>query len=306
MNGKERDFFEIWDEFNHKGFADKKWGEGMVRRLEILKMHLKNIHKKHKVGFNSIDEKFYHSFLNYHYKQGFNTSYAVRNLELFRWFMNWASVEGYNQKMKYRKFKPPVDGKISHDELFLSEAELQKLFRLETYDSTLETVKDMFCLSCLTGMRYSDIIKLESSNFAEDRIVIYRSKPAMKLEIPLTGIARDILDKYHTFSEGRLFPVISIQDFNKNLKELGKMAGINSRVRTRGKSRGTLSQDTLQKWEVLSSLFARRTFINLGVSKGIGMEVMCELTGNQPGTLMHYYKTGKSRSEEEMQKINIY
>jgi integrase len=305
LNAKERDFFSLWEEFIRIGFTEKKWGQGMVRRLDILKMHIKKINGKYKIGFNTINEKFYNAFLEYHYRQGFNASYASRNLELFRWFMNWASAEGYNHNMEYRKFKSPAVEKIKYEELFLTEAELIDLFRLDTDGTVMDPVKDMFCFSCFTGLRYADIMKLENANFDDDKLVIQRIKSSVKIEVPLTKIARTIADKYLPDSDGRVFPSISIQEFNRYLKELGRMAGINAPVMGRKARRRDNTGIPMQKWELLSSLFARRTFINLGVKKGIGLEIMCELTGNLADTIIHYYKTRNIHIETEIQKLNI-
>ena len=305
LNGTERNFFSLWEEFVNAGYSDQKWGQGMVRRLEILKMHLKNINKKYRIEFNTINEKFNKAFLEYFNRQGFNLNYAIRNLELFRWFMNWASIEGYNHNMTYRKFKSPAGEKIKYDELYLTERELMELFRIETNSIEMDTVKDMFCFSCFTGLRYSDLVKLENRNFKDDKMIISRIKPSLILEIPLTNVARMILDKYYSDAEERLFPHITIQDFNRNIKELGRMAGINAPVLGRNIRKNNKAGVPLKKWELMSSLFARRTFINLGVNKGIGLEVMCELTGNLAGTISHYYRAKSHHKETEMQKLNI-
>jgi integrase len=306
LNEKEKDFFSIWDEFIRKGYEEKKWGQGMVRRLEILKMHLKNINVFYRVSFNRINDKFYRTFLEYHERHGFNSNYAARNLELFRWFMNWASEEGYTSNLAYRKFRSPVAEKRTNFENYsLTESELIELFLLETNITVLETVKDMFCLACFTGLRYSDLEKLEKTNFVDNNLVIHRTKPASRIEIPLTNVARFITEKYINNPEKHLFPSIPIQEFNNYLKELGKMAGINAPVPGNRKRIQTDSNKVVRKWELMSSLFARRTFINLGVTRGISIETMCELTGNLAGTIIPFYKARKSSKEVEMEKLNI-
>ena len=196
LNDKEKDFFSIWEEFIRVGFTEKRWGQGMVRRLEILKMHLKNINKKYRIVFGTINEKFYKVFLEYHNLQGFNSNYSSRNLELFRCFMNWASAEGYTHNLTYKKFRSPADQKLNYKELFLSETELIDLYLLEPEGTILDTVRDMFCFACFTGLRYSDIIKLEKANFDDNKLAILRTRPALKIEVPLTNLARLIADKY--------------------------------------------------------------------------------------------------------------
>jgi len=305
INEKEKNFFSLWEEFIRSGFAEKQWGQGMVRRMEILKMHLKNINKKYGISFNSINEKFYRAFFEYHDRQGFNSNYATRNLELFRWFMNWATEEGYTHNMGYRKFKSPAGKKTNSDDLYLTETELIELFMSETEGTALDPVRDMFCLACFTGLRYSDIVKLERVNFENDKLTIWRTKPKIKIEVPFTNLARIITEKYMAGSENRLFPAISIQNYNRYLKELGRIAGINAPVMGRKRGPQVDSGKVFRKWEMMSSLFARRTFINLGVSRGIGLEAMCELTGSLAGTIIPYYKARSIHKETEMQKINI-
>jgi site-specific recombinase XerD len=307
LNEKEKDFFSIWDEFIRTGADEKKWGQGMVRRLEILKMHLKNININYRIAFNRINEKFYRAFLEYHTNQRFNINYAARNLELFRWFMNWASGKGYTNNLIYRKFRTPSTVKrTSYEDLYLTESELTGLYLVETDKSILQTVRDMFCFACFTGLRYSDLVKLEKTNFIDNNLVIVRTKPASRIEIPLTNIARIIIDKYLSNPGKKLFPLIHIQKFNIHLKELGRIAGISSPVAPNIKRPQEDSGRIMRKWEVLSSLFARRTFINLGVARGISIETMCELTGNLAGTIMPFYKARKITKENEILKLNIF
>ncbi len=307
LNEKEKDFFSIWDEFIKAGSDEKKWGQGMVRRLEILKMHLKNINViYHRIAFNRINDKFYRALLEYHDNQGFNSNYATRNLELFRWFMNWASEKGYTSNLAYRKFRSPAaEKRTSFENLCLTESELIELFLLETNSTILETVKDMFCLASFTGLRYSDLAKLEKASIIDNNLVIIRNKPASRIEIPLTNMARIITEKYINTPGNRLFPSIPIQEFNICLKELGRMAGINTPVTGTKINVQTDSGKVVRKWELMSSLFARRTFISMGVNKGISIETMCDLTGNLAGTIIPFYKTGKSSKEAEMEKLNL-
>ena len=103
----------------------------------------------------------------------------------------------------------------------------------------------------------------------------------------------------------RLFPSIPIQEFNNYIKELGRMAGINAPITGIRKRINTDPGKVVRKWELMSSLFARRTFINLGVTRGISIETMCDLTGNLAGTIIPFYKARKSSKQAEMEKLNL-
>ena len=268
-------------------------------------MHLKILHKQQNVGFNNINEKFYKRFIEYHYNQGFHRNYAARNLELLRWFMNWATLQGYNMNLVYKSFKSPEKESLIYEGRFLNAAELQKLYKLDTDDSLMESVKDIFCFGCLTGLRYADLLKLREEHISGDQIIYTRKKPPIKVEIPLVDIALEILNKYRPGKNGRIFPDTSIQIFNKSLMELGKLAGLINPVKIKYNNGNGSNEQTYRKWELLSSRFTRWTFLKLGVEMGIGLEVMSELTGNLPGTLRNYYKPGSDYKDAEMKKLNM-
>jgi len=305
IKGTGRDFFSVWNEFINKQSVAKEWSTGMVRRFDILRMHLKIMDKQRRISFYDIDNHFYDRFIEYHHQQGFQKSYAARNLELFRWFMNWATFNGYNVNMVYMNFKPPKSEPESDEGKYLTTDELMKLVKLNTNNPVLETVKDIFCFGCLTGLRYADLIRLGEEHVNDGNLMYTRTKPIINLEIPLVDMAIKILNKYHPGTNGRIFPDLSIQDFNRHIKLLGRLAGLNAPVHIKDNHDTRSGEQTCRKWELLSSRYTRRTFVKLGVEKGIGLEVMCELTGNLPGTIKNYYHIRSDQKKAEMQKLNM-
>lgn len=305
IKGTGRDFFSVWDEFINKQSVAKEWSTGMVRRFDILRMHLKIMDKQRRISFYDIDDHFYDRFIEYHHQQGFRKSYAARNLELFRWFMNWVTFNGYNLNMAYKNFKPPKSEPESDEGKYLTADELMKLVKLNTNNPVLETVKDIFCFGCLTGLRYADLIRLGEEHVIDGKLMYIRAKPIINLEIPLVDIAIKILNKYRHGTNGQIFPVLSIQDFNRHLKLLGRIAGLNAPVPLKDNHGTRSGGQTCRKWELLSSKYTRRTFVKLGVERGIGLEVMCELTGNLPGTIKNYYHIRSDHKKAEMQKLNM-
>lgn len=305
IKGAERDFFSVFDEFIIKESVEKEWSTGMIRRLNILRMHLKIMDKQHRISFYGIDNHFYNRFIEYHQQQGFQESYAARNLELFRWFMNWATFSGYNLNMAYKSFRIAKSEPESVDQRYLTADELIRLFKFNTDDPKLESVKDIFCFACLTGLRYADLVRLGEEHIKDGRLIYKREKPEMNLEIPLVNRAVEILNKYCPGTNGRIFPDHSIQRFNQSLKLLGKYAGLNTPVYKKNNRNDGSKKQTCPKWELLSSKFARKTFLKLGIEKGIGLEIMCEMTGNLPGTIKKYYHVEREKKMREMQKLNI-
>ena len=86
----------------------------------------------------------------------------------------------------------------------------------------------IFC--CYTGLRYSDVAKLRRSDFKENHIEVTTVKTADSLIIELNRHSRAILEKYNdvAFEGDKVLPVISNQKMNDYIKELGKLAGIDT------------------------------------------------------------------------------
>ncbi|KPK83946.1 MAG: hypothetical protein AMS27_11450 [Bacteroides sp. SM23_62_1] len=305
IKGAEKDFFSVYDEFLLHESAVKEWNIGLIRRLNILRMHLKLIDKQKKISFYEMDAHFYERFIEYHLGQGFQLGYAARNLELLRWFMNWATMNGYNLNLAYKNFRLPKVKPEDTDIKYLTADELIRLIKFQPDDLVMESVKDIFCFGCLTGLRYHDMIRLGEENVKNRRLIYTRPSSEIKLDIPLVDIAVKIINKYRLGANGRIFPNYSIQRFNQSLKALGRLAGLNNPVNITKSRRPKSKKQTRPKWELLSSKLARQTFLKLGVEKGIGLEVMCEVTGNLPGTIRGYYHIESDRRKEEMQKMNI-
>ncbi len=307
LKDAEREFFSVWDEFIEKESESRKWGKGTINRFNTLKKHLYQLNASRRVYFKNIDNTFYKKFIEYHRQQGFKNSYAARNLELFRWFMNWASEQGYNLNMTYKTFKTPQGElqKFEDKALYLTPDELMRLYKMQIKNPVLVSVKDIFCFGCFTGLRYSDIMRLTQDNINKNKVTYTIEKPYRNIEMPLIKVTKEILDKYLRHANERIFPDIPIQSFNKYLKILGKLAGIDTPVTYRDPRNNQPVERTCKKWEIMSTMFARRTFLNLGVKHGIPLEVLCELTGNLPGTIRHFYKTWGDYRTREMQKLNI-
>jgi site-specific recombinase XerD len=116
---------------------------------------------------------------------------------------------------------------------YLSPDELQKLidfYKKNMYAPPLQNVLRYFLFSCLTGLRYSDIVNFSHSNIVGSTIVVQMQKTKNEtgktVKIPLTkGVEQLIRDSGARRGE-KIFRVISNQKTNAFLKEITQSAGI--------------------------------------------------------------------------------
>jgi site-specific recombinase XerD len=115
---------------------------------------------------------------------------------------------------------------------YLTLAELESIINTSLTGSTLNLVKDMFLLSCFTGLAYTDMCNLTGENIfkAPDGVSWIRTcrrKTGVESRIPLLEIPLRIIEKYRdTAPNGRLLPMISNASMNKYLKLIAVQCGI--------------------------------------------------------------------------------
>ena len=99
-----------------------------------------------------------------------------------------------------------------------------------------------------------------------------------------------------------MLPVISNQKMNQYIKEVAKLAGINTPVVVTRYS-GTKRTDVLfEKHELLSTHGARRTFAILSLENGMRVEVLQKLLGHKDlKTTMKYIFILEGVKNHEMQ-----
>ena len=152
---------------------------------------------------------------------------------------------------------------------YLTTAELT---RLESKKLTIERiayVRDLFVLSCYTGLAYIDVMELTPDNLVygidnNQWIKTTREKTRIPVNVPLLPQAARIIEKYKTHPKavagGTLLPHISNQKLNSYLKEVADLCDIN---------------------KILTYHVARHTFATaVTLSNGVPIETVSKMLGH--------------------------
>ena len=144
--------------------------------------------------------------------------------------------------------------------VFLTFKELKKLYQFDFSDRPeLELIRDLFVLQIYLGMRFGEFF---SANIVGDAIEYTPIKTGNRVvRAPLTGTAKQILEKYSRPDAQLLVPKISLSTYNKGIKKVLKEAGINRVVAIMNPM--TEHEEHYPIYEVASSHMARRTFVGL-------------------------------------------
>ncbi len=262
-------------------FSIERWRTFQLIYTSIVKK-LKTYIGDRSITFQDMNLQFIHDYENYlKQKLGNSVNTVHKDMKYIRKLFNDAIRQGIMDA----NFNPFVKYQIKLEKTqreYLTESELQRIVDAEfTLYSRLDLHRDMFVFCAYTGgLRVSDTLKLQRTDFDGERIDFSIQKTKGQLSIKLPNKALDIVKKWETApnsSKRFLFPIfaesIDLQNpieldkcisgstayINKNLKVIAKKANIDKK---------------------LSFHIARHTWATRALRKGISIDKVSKLMGH--------------------------
>ena len=294
--------------------SDKnKWRSLTVKSMDAFKNHMEDFFDaENVVSADFFDENGTTSFVDFLLEaRGLRNSTVEKYASRLRYFLRWANKKGYttltgdykprlpqtrkpivflewDELMKLLNFDFPNVG----DELTLTDVhgnEYKKRVKFEK--DAMERVRDAFCFSCFTSLRHSDMRRLKRTNIFPGYILLTTKKDTDSLKIELNKYSKLILDRYRNVDlpDNQPIPVISDQQVNTHLKEIGEICGFNSPVHITYFRGGERYDEVYAKLQLLSCHAGRRTFCSHAIMLGIPPHVVIKWTGHSDVAAMKPY-----------------
>ena len=277
-----KSFFGVIDDFISTAPSRRNINGEMICYRSYMKyvycaQALKDFEKSQriKLTFTNFNEMVFDDFVSYLLttKQLANNT-AVRYVGCLRVFFRYA------QKLKI----PTVSEKIftmkknKVENVVLDETEMDLVWNFKTKSTMLENIRRMFLFGLYSGLRFSDYSTLSTANIDKERriITIHQQKTSNKVEIPLHPRLLEMVSQ----PDFELPHAVTSQVFNRYLKEICKQAGINKMVEIKKIVGGKRVIETHEKWELVSSHTARRSFATALYKKGVNPLVIMSMTGH--------------------------
>jgi integrase/recombinase XerD len=168
--------------------------------------------------------------------------------------------------------------------------------------------RDILLFSCYTGLRYSDAMQLELGHlFTAKGVGAYIDLSMIKgggqVHVPLLPQAQAIIERNRGLWGAKLLPQVPIQQLNKSLKLVCKMAGIRRPWVVTSYRGATRTDKTVEKWEKVSSHTGRITFITLHEELGVPLTDLQKLVGHKKiETTARYTRGTLERRAEALRK----
>ncbi|MBD2716455.1 integrase catalytic domain-containing protein [Microvirga sp. STR05] len=200
-------------------------------------------------------------------------------------------------RMKREQLSAPKGQRI----IALSDAEFDEWMSLDLGGKKrLEYARDLFTLSCATGLRYSDVKRVGWQNVEAGCIEITTVKTREQLHIPLNAISRAILDKYPSGMKH-----IDNNDYNEDLRVIaGRCKSLQKQVAQITYSGQKEIEVIAPKAEFITSHVARKTFVTRCLLKGIPEFKIRKWTGHKDLSSFEKYIDTIVGQAEFMEKFN--
>jgi len=248
--------------------------------------------------FEDINEDFHKRFISFmlNEKQYSVNTYG-RALKFVKSLLSAATKAGINTNLYYLNITGTQEASES---IYLNETELELMYKLNlSQNLRLEKVRDLFLIGCNTGLRFSDYSTIKKEDIQGDRLRIVAQKTNRKVIIPLMPQAKEILQKY----DFQLPKAISNQKFNEYLKEVAELAGLTDTVITHITKGGKATATKQQKFELVTSHVARRSFATNYYKMGIDKLEIMAITGHKTeAEFLKYIKVTQEEKADSFEK----
>jgi integrase len=218
----------------------------------------------------------------------------IKNLKVF---LRYCMRQEYIPKDDLSGFKKPPE---TSDAVYVNDKELELLMDLNLSDNPkLDVVRDLFVIGCETGLRFSDLSKLNIDHISDGLIRKPVRKTGKKVVIPISKRLQRVLDKNGT----KIPKAPNSIYFNERIKEVCKLAGMDSQF-SRIIQRGSRKEEvSVPKYAAIASHTCRRSFCTNQFLKGMPALLIRKISGHATEkAFLKYIKIDEEKAAEEMAK----
>lgn len=295
--------FEFIENFIQRSTATN----GTKKDYRNTLMHLKEFDefRGKSLSWKSADYQYYLELVDYLKEKRFKSSTIDKIIKNLKVFLSQADLMDGIEVCQ--DFKKTVSGrslfaKVDKEEVwhvYLTEAEIQQITNANMPDERLAEIRDLFIIQCWTGLRISDLSRLERGNIKDGLLSITAKKTRQKVVIPVTDELQTVLNKY----PDRLPKIPTDQHFNRELKKICEIAGIDEPTMAETKVNGMVVIAPVPKYELVTSHTARRSFATNLYRRGIASTQLMLLTGHKSeSSFLKYIKVNKIDNARDVAK----
>ena len=286
------EFSFLFDQYVELKSKERGWEKSMKDKYIRLKQRILSV--KPDIRLTDLSESMMNKLADEFAKTMYNDAIEIQFSSLRR-FVTWAKLKHYPINEDCLTYSPKLP-KAMKAVRYLTLEELERIHNLNlAANPALERTRDLFLFQCGTALRYSDLKQMKPDNIFRDEhgglvLRILTEKDDDIITMPLTTYAKEIYFKYKDkqFYGGAMFPVISNQKYNEQLKTIGQLAKLEGYWIDYEYKLNKKIEVKVPKTE-LASHTARRTFVVIAIEAGISPEIVALATSHSDLNAMKPY-----------------
>lgn len=296
--GQKKTFVTAFDQFLKQYEAEGK-DEKTLAQYKSVKNHVLASGGEN-IGFESLNSKFYWDFRAYFLKKEDVDVTFYKYAGRLQTFLRWAKEKGFPVNSEFEKWEI-----INHKPQPLAFTE-EELLALESaiLPRGLAIARDYFIVACRTGLRISDLKRLDAAQLVADTITLRTTKKVSidggkQITLYFTpgtfsAPALDILMRH-----GGKLPATAEPVLNRNLKTACDKAKITGTVSKETWKGGKCITTEYRKCDIVTLHMGKKTFITLALEKGTPIKNVAEMTGTSMKTIEQSYAAKSSTKINE-------
>ena len=244
------------------------------------------------ISISKVDYNWFNAFVDVYIKKEYAESTINKQVQLIRGVLRFAKSN--NIKINNNAFDFKDLKKTSSLSAYLNNDELDILFNYKCKSDRLENIRKLFLIGCTTGLRVSDLMKINSLVIDDNFIEITTQKTKQSLLIPIDPRVKDYIKTIRPISH----PV-----FNRYLKELCQLVGINEPQQgyiRNNKNRRVLG--VYPKYNLITSHTMRRSFASNLYGKVPTVIIMAVTGHTTEKSFLNYIKKPQRNFAEQLQE----
>jgi hypothetical protein len=276
--------------------------------FENLKKKVIEFQGKKTIFIENVNDEFRKNFANHLTEK----KYRINTISLYVSFVKTICLHA---KKKGLKTSLELDDLVIKQEkvasIFFSFNEIEQIQRVNFTKTItikknvftpekLRNIRDWLVISCYSGQRFSDFIRFSKEMIREQNgvklIEFVQEKTKKRITLPIHKIILEILE----LRNGNFPPIESHERYNRAIKTIGKLAGIDEiKTMSLASAGRKKTETTLPKYNFISSHIGRRSFATNFYGK-IPTPLLMSATGHASEATFLIY-IGKSSAEQAME-----
>jgi integrase len=237
--------------------------KGRIKNIELFKntvIRFESETNKGKSFFvKDVNLLFVEKFKKWLFAQNFSVNYVGKNIDNLKMICRDAFINDIETSTQIKNIKSVSETKAPEQIIYLSDEEQEQIKNAPIIREALINARKWLLLGCLIGQRGGDLLNITPDNIREINgtkiIELKQQKTGKLVAIPLLPEAVEIIESGFPYT-------ISLTKFNEYIKDVCKLAGINTLITGRVKEtpRGATVIKELPKYELITSHVCRRSF----------------------------------------------